>query len=377
VLNILCAHYYPSEPILHEIQTYAKAHNWQIELCGRKIPTGWYGDGVISDYHTLEELSVIRKLEETPVVSKSLRAHDHIRTICPDTVQIARMVVNYFINKGFERITCVSDCIHEGFINDRPIDILNALRDELHHHHIQFFSCIWTHHSDYGNTEEYTVRLKILRDHFQTMERPFALFLPNASFLPIVYRALYAIQLSVPDDVAVLCNTDNQLVTENAIVETSYVGGEHQELGTKLAETLQLLLENKPVTTKPIYVTSSSIVSKRSTDTLAVSEPRLANAVNFFLHNFMKMISVDDAAHKAGLSGKILTRLFHQHFQTSPGKFLTQLRMNRIKHLLDTTDLALSAIAKQTGYGSDMSLSLAFKREYGVTPGEYRRSRRM
>ena len=47
-----------------------------------------------------------------------------------------------------------------------------------------------------------------------------------------------------------------------------------------------------------------------------------------------------------------------------------------IIHLLDSTDLTLAEIARRCGYGSDMALSLAFRRETGIPPGEYRNSRR-
>ena len=126
----------------------------------------------------------------------------------------------------------------------------------------------------------------------------------------------------------------------------------------------------------PVYATPSGIVSRRSTDTLAVSDIRLAKAVSFFLQNYMNLIGVEDAAHAAGVSRMMLTRLFRQQFGKSPRRFLQEIRYNQISHLLDTTDLPLSEIARRTGYGSDMALSLAFKREFGMVPGTYRASRR-
>jgi AraC-like DNA-binding protein len=32
----------------------------------------------------------------------------------------------------------------------------------------------------------------------------------------------------------------------------------------------------------------------------------------------------------------------------------------------------VEAIARRTGYGTDASLSKAFKREFGISPGQYR-----
>ena len=117
-------------------------------------------------------------------------------------------------------------------------------------------------------------------------------------------------------------------------------------------------------------------MERRSTDTLAVSDIRLAKAVSFYLQNYMNLVGVEDAARVAGISRVFLARLFQQQFGKTPRRFLQEIRYNQIRHLLDTTDLSLTEIANRTGYGSAMALSLAFKREYGVLPGLYRTSRR-
>ncbi len=37
-------------------------------------------------------------------------------------------------------------------------------------------------------------------------------------------------------------------------------------------------------------------------------------------------------------------------------------------------DLSIEAVARRTGYASNASLSKAFKRQFGVSPGTYRRA---
>ena len=177
-------------------------------------------------------------------------------------------------------------------------------------------------------------------------------------------------------EVSVLCNTDDWNVTENAMVPTSYVSGEFPVLGRKLPELLDRMMAGEKIPEEPIYVTPSLIISRRSTDSLAVTDIRLARAVGFFLQNYMNLIGVEDAARVAGVSRGMLIRLFQQHFGKGPRRFLQEIRMNQIRYLLDGTELPLSEIAHRTGYGSDMALSLAFKRETGMAPGAYRMLRR-
>ena len=144
-----------------------------------------------------------------------------------------------------------------------------------------------------------------------------------------------------------------------------------------MAELLDRMLRGEAVPPEPVYVAPAAIVPRRSTDVLAVPDVKLATAVSFLLSSYMNFISVADAARAAGISGSMLNRKFRQHLGRPPLRFLLELRMNRIRDLLDGTDLPLPEIAMQTGYGSGMALSLAFKRETGMTPGAFRLSRRM
>jgi transcriptional regulator GlxA family with amidase domain len=54
-------------------------------------------------------------------------------------------------------------------------------------------------------------------------------------------------------------------------------------------------------------------------------------------------------------------------------RHLATVRLGQAAGYLTTSDLSIESIAIRTGYGSDASLSKAFKREFGISPGTYRR----
>lgn len=54
--HILCAFMHPNDQLLQPIYAFGQRHGWLIELCRDVIPRDWQGDGVISDYLTLEDL---------------------------------------------------------------------------------------------------------------------------------------------------------------------------------------------------------------------------------------------------------------------------------------------------------------------------------
>ncbi|MGI8966093.1 MAG: helix-turn-helix domain-containing protein, partial [Limisphaerales bacterium] len=52
---------------------------------------------------------------------------------------------------------------------------------------------------------------------------------------------------------------------------------------------------------------------------------------------------------------------------------ILRVQLDRVKNLLAQSGLSVEKIADMTGFKNPDYLSVAFKREIGVTPGEYRR----
>ena len=70
--------------------------------------------------------------------------------------------------------------------------------------------------------------------------------------------------------------------------------------------------------------------------------------------------------------------IFYQRFQDSLGRSphyeILRVQLDRVKGLLTQTSLPLKKIAEMTGFNNPNYLNVAFKREIGLTPGEYRRA---
>ncbi|GLY97286.1 AraC family transcriptional regulator [Actinoplanes sp. NBRC 103695] len=79
---------------------------------------------------------------------------------------------------------------------------------------------------------------------------------------------------------------------------------------------------------------------------------------------------------RAGLSRAAFARRFTSLVGLPPLGYLTWWRLTTAASLLRTTDAPLSAVARRSGYGSAYAFANAFKREYGISAGAYRRQRR-
>jgi transcriptional regulator GlxA family with amidase domain len=78
------------------------------------------------------------------------------------------------------------------------------------------------------------------------------------------------------------------------------------------------------------------------------------------------------AAH-AKMSVRTFTRRFREETGLSPGQWLLRERVERARHLLETTDLTVERIAREAGFGTTASLRQHLNTALGVAPSAYRR----
>lgn len=103
-----------------------------------------------------------------------------------------------------------------------------------------------------------------------------------------------------------------------------------------------------------------------------LQDKRLCHAANAMLQEPGKDWNMENLAEICSMSRATFIRLFKQKSGTSPGKFLTELRMQKAEYLLSRHNHSMLNIALEIGYQSESHFSKAFKAYYGVSPGKYR-----
>lgn len=98
----------------------------------------------------------------------------------------------------------------------------------------------------------------------------------------------------------------------------------------------------------------------------------LQRALKWLHHAFERPFHLTRLARYCGVSPAYLCRLFRQYLNTTPVGYLTRLRLNLARRLLETTDLSLADIAFLVGYHHHTYLIRQFKRIYGQSPARVR-----
>ncbi len=95
--------------------------------------------------------------------------------------------------------------------------------------------------------------------------------------------------------------------------------------------------------------------------------------IRYIRKNYKKEISLENLGTEFGMNGVYLGQILKKETGTTFLKYLTELRIEEAKRLLDMGELNISQIAEQTGYKSSQYFSQIFVKTTGMKPQEYRK----
>lgn len=179
--------------------------------------------------------------------------------------------------------------------------------------------------------------------------------------------------LKVPFEVAVLGVDNDSQVCELSNPPLSSISLNTEKTGFEAASILDKLMSGKAVDAKEIRVIPLEIVSRQSTDTLAVDDPNIVRALEFINQNSKKLIQVNDVLNAVNCSRRNLDEKFRRTFGHTVFSEIRRVRAETITRLLLETNLSVSQIALDLGYNDSDHIARFFKQEKNITPQAYRK----
>jgi transcriptional regulator GlxA family with amidase domain len=85
-------------------------------------------------------------------------------------------------------------------------------------------------------------------------------------------------------------------------------------------------------------------------------------------------VTLEDMAAHARMSVRTFTRRFRDETGLSPRQWLLRQRVAHAQLLLESTDLAVEAVARRSGLGSATALRQHLQAAIGVAPSAYRKT---
>lgn len=98
-------------------------------------------------------------------------------------------------------------------------------------------------------------------------------------------------------------------------------------------------------------------------------------AKSFILDNITDAITVKDVADHVCLSAEYFTKLFKKETGQNIKEYITQMKVEAAKDLLEHSNISVSMVALELGYTNFSHFSQVFRKYVDLTPSEYRASK--
>lgn len=360
--------------LLHGIIRYLREHEpWSVFFELRELGAAppawlkdWHGDGIICR-PTSPALAELFRKKKIPVVNLN-DVHDDLGLplLESDHHALGKLAADHLLERGFRQFGFCgfsghawSRKRHEGF---------RAAIEEAGHACAEYASP-WGGPRAHPWEEEQ----EQIGDWLQALPRPLGVLACNDMRGQHVLDACQRIKLGVPEEVAVIGVDDDVLLCELCDPPLSSVVPNAERVGYEAAALLERLMHGgkpgQPVTLIPPL----GVTVRQSTDVLAIDDAPIAAAVRFIREHACEGISVKQVLDHVPLSRTILEKRFRKYLGRSPQAEIRGVQIKRVRELLAETDLRLERIAELAGYEHPEYMSVVFKRETGLTPGQYRR----
>lgn len=100
-------------------------------------------------------------------------------------------------------------------------------------------------------------------------------------------------------------------------------------------------------------------------------DARLKAVIDFVEGHYAEPLRLNQLIECSGLSRNTFLKSFAEVFGLTPWRYLMTVRLNAARRMLEETSRPISEIAAETGFCDQSHLTHAFRKERGMTPGEY------
>lgn len=206
----------------------------------------------------------------------------------------------------------------------------------------------------------------------QSLPKPVCVFACNDDRGIQVLEACKTAGLSVPEEVAVLGVDNDELFCDLSSPPLSSIELNFERGGYETARLLDKMMRSGKGSNN-IVIEPVDIISRQSTNIVAIDDSQTAKAIIFIRENYHRPIQVKDVVAATVLSRRDLELKFRKILRRSIKDEINRLRAESIKRkLINSTD-TIQNIARSLEYTDPEHFSRLFKQLTGHSPTQYRR----
>lgn len=365
--------------IVDGVARYAAEHGpWSLRLEPRNLDDrppcwlrNWEGDGIIVRCDTQAMAKAVLATGLPVIDVRGGAPEAGLPLVGVDNEPIADLAFDHFRERGFQHFAwCDLFRLRRRWMDVRRDRFLARAREAGATGHCFQSRRTLTRHASWSHES-----LVDLKAWLAGLPRPAAVLACDDEQAHLVLDAALDLGLRVPDEVAVLGIDNDEVFYRASVPQLSSVDVNTFTVGYEAATALVRLMQGRPVADR-LLVPPRGVVTRQSTDTIAVGSPNAAAAMQLIRERACAGLSADDVAAALAISRSTLDRLLREAVGQSAAAAIMDARLANVKADLAGTDLPLKAIAKRAGFASEQHLANLFRQRIGVTPGRYRQDLR-
>jgi LacI family transcriptional regulator len=315
-----------------------------------------------------QEFEAIRKIInlDIPIIvaPETLRFIPGVITIVGDNIKIAKMASEYFLQRGFKNFA------YCGFSNlfwsvERAqcfTEILNKAG---------FMTYNYTHLTPLKMIEEKEKLLLI--KWLKSLPKPIGIMACDDDCGRYLLEACMIADLKVPDEIAVIGVDNDELLCTISHPHLSSIAIDTENAGYEAAQTLDEVLKGKKSKENQIISQPTHVITRMSSDILAVEDKEVANVIQVIRLNAKKNIQVNQIINSVTISRRTLQERFKKIVGHTIQDEITRVRIDQVKLMLRDTNESLSRISYILDFSAPDHLSRYFHKETGMTLLTYRK----
>ena len=364
-----------SGPRLAGVARYAKEHGWHLmvqDRLGYQSPV-WRGDGALVTLRADATMAdCVKRLRRagTPVVDLTINRPDiRLPRVTSDHAALGRLAAEHFAERDFRHVAWFS--LGWTHVHKLRFEALAATCRRLGME--SPLKWVYLELTPAVNLGKWNTFARVLGAKLAAAPKPLAVLTYDEADAVRLLAVCREQSISVPEEVALLSIGNDPILCENQSVTLSSIDQNLERGGYEASALLDRLMNGSKPPRTPTLVPPAGIVTRQSTDTRAVADPTLRRALELIGENLARPYGAEQIANALGLPRFKVDRLFAAGLGRSVGNELFRQRLTRAKLLLKNPEATLATIARQTGFCHASYLSNTFKREFGLTPRDWRK----
>jgi LacI family transcriptional regulator len=357
--------------LLHGIARYSRLHGpWRVHR--------WPGalDSSLPEWKTLKiDGAIVRDVKAVeglvhsgiPVIfaQHSKESYAPFPAIITESESIGSMAAEHFLDRGFQNFAY---CGLDDFVWSRR-------RAQHFTHRLRQGGFVVHLYEQPTSRRRRATRNEqnVIADWLVSLPKPVAVMCCNDDRALQVLEACKQVSCDVPDPVALLGVDNDVLVCDLADPPISSIALNTEGAGYEAARLLDNLMRRGEMAGQVIPVRATHIVTRMSTDILAVADADVTAALRFIRHNPNRLIQVDNVVEATNVSRRVLEKRFKATLRRSVHQEIRRVRVNSIVQLLVGTDMSVADIAAHCGFSGVEHIARYFREETGVSLREYRK----